>query len=228
MPLHDWTDRDGFEGLHGLWMAELVRILRVALPAGYRAIIGTTPLGLVGLETVKPDVGVRNGAANPPANPAGAIPDPDVELAVAFLDEDPTVQVVRNGRLVAVIELVSPRNKDRPTAREKYGGRYAGYLVGGVHLLLVDVHRRPVGFSFAQAINAELGEALPASAAPSAVSYRVGPSAAFGGRMLGVWQRSLTVGDPLPAMPLPLTYDDAVMVDLEGTYAEAAHLAYID
>ncbi|MBX9579581.1 MAG: DUF4058 family protein [Gemmataceae bacterium] len=228
MPLHDWTEREGFEGLHTFWMTELIRAIRPELPPGYRAVIGTTPVGLVELESVKPDVSVRNGTGHPPRRPPATVPAPDVEVAVAVLEEDPTVQVVKSGRLVAAIELISPRNKDRPAARQKYAGRYAGYLHGGVHLLLVDVHRRPVGFSFAQAVSAELGEALPAAPAPSVVSYRVGPAAAFGGRLLDVWHRPLVVGEALPEMPLPLTYDDAVMVDLEGTYSRAAHDAYVE
>ena len=54
--------------------------------------------------------------------------------------------------LIAAIELISPRNKDRPSSRETYLTRYLGYLLESVHLLLVDVHRRPIGFSFADRI----------------------------------------------------------------------------
>lgn len=228
MPLHDWTDRDGFEGLHGLWMAELVRSLKATLPPGYRAVIGTTPVGLVGLETAKPDVSVRNGTGQPAATSGRAIPQPDAELAVAVLEEDPTVRVVKNGQLVAAIELVSPGNKDRPSARGYYAGRYTNYLRGGIHLMVVDVHRRPLGFGFPALIATSLGEPLPAPPAPSVVSYRVGPAAAIGGRMLEIWERPLAAGEPLPEMPLPLTYDDAVLVDLEGTYSRAARDSYLD
>ena len=53
------------------------------------------------------------------------------------------MQVERAGRLGAAVELVSPRNKDRPAGRDQYAGRCLNYPLGGVHLLLVDVHRRP-------------------------------------------------------------------------------------
>ena len=105
---------------------------------------------------------------------------------MATLEEDTSVQVERDGRLIAVVELVSPRNKDRPTAREQYAARYLSYLRAGVHTLLVDVHRRPIGFSFPQLIATSLDQALPALPAPSAVSYRVRAPAATGGRMLAV------------------------------------------
>lgn len=227
MPLHDWTDRPGWEGLHIFWMTEIARALRAELPPGYRAVIGSSPLVAVGAVPVKPDMVVTNGSESPPAPAPAAALEPDVEVAVATLEEDASVQVERAGRLVAVVELISPRNKDRPAAREQYAARYLSYLRGGVHLMLVDVHRRPLDFSFPQLIAESLGEALPAPPAPSGVSYRVGAAAATGGRMLAVWQHRFVVGEPLPTLPLPLTLDAAVSVDLEGTYSRAAADSYV-
>jgi len=230
MPLHDWTDRDGWEGLHLFWMTEIARALRATLPPGYRAVIGSSPLVAIGPAPAKPDVAVATNGHAPNGHttaPASA-PEPDVEVAVATLDDETTVQVERNGRLVAVVELVSPRNKDRPSAREQYGSRYLGYLRGGVHTLIVDVHRRPLNFSFPQLVATELGEPLPNPVAPCAVSYRVGAPAATGGRMLAAWRHDLTAGEPLPSVPLALTLDDAVMIDLEGTYSRAAIDSYLD
>lgn len=230
MPLHDWSDRSGWEGLHTFWMTEIARALRAELPPGYRAIIGSSPFVTIGSELGKPDVAVATNGHAPnghTSSPASA-PEPDVEVAVATLDDETTVQVVRNGRLVAVVELVSPRNKDQPSAREQYGSRYLGYLRGGVHTLLVDVHRRPLDFSFPQLIATEFGEPLPNPVAPCAVSYRVGAPAATGGRMLAAWRFELLAGEPLPSAPLALTLDDTVMVDLEATYARAAIDSYLD
>jgi hypothetical protein len=214
--------------MHIFWMTEIARALRADLPPGYRAVIGSSPLVAVGVAPVQPDVAVTNGPSHPPASTSSATPEPDVEIAVAMLEEDASVQVERAGRLVAVVELISPRNKDRPSAREQYAARYLSYLRGGVHLLLVDVHRRPLDFCFPQLIAADLGEPLPAPPAPSAVSYRVGAAAATGGRLLAVWQHPLGIGESLPTMPLPLTPDVAVVIDLEGTYSRAAADSYIE
>lgn len=228
MPLHDWTDRRGWGGMHTYWMTEIARALRPALPPGYRAVIGPSPYLAIDLARVEPDVSVTGAATpRPPAGSATSA-EPEVEMAVATLEEELTVQVVEGQRLVAAIELVSPRNKDRPAARGHYANRYLSYLRGGVHLLVVDVHRRPIGFGFPAVIAAGLGEPLPAPPAPSAVSYRVGPAAAFGGRMVGVWPRPLTAGEPLPEMTLALSYDATVTVDLEGTYSRAARDNYLD
>ncbi|HWE94609.1 MAG TPA: DUF4058 family protein [Tepidisphaeraceae bacterium] len=237
MPLHDWSDLQGWEGVRLLWLAELLRQVKGVLPAGFRAYLGSGPAMAVGAPRGRPDVAVRShGFDQPEPGAAGwrstdsssVAPDPDVEIAVATLDPDPALLVERDGQLIAAVELVSPRNKDRPLARTTYLNRYAGYLIEGVHLLLVDVHRRPAGFSFADGIAAELQiPGQPALPAPMAVSYRVGQPAATGGRLLAIWRRPLSPGQPLPPLPLPLTLDLAVQVELEPTYSRAAADAYL-
>ena len=151
-----------------------------------------------------------------------------MEVAVTSLEPAPSLFVERDGRLVAAVELISPRNKDRPVARATYSARYAGYLIEGVHLMLVDVHGRPAGFSFADHIAEELQiPNQPPLPPPVAASYRVGEPAATGGRLLAIWRRPLTPGAPLPVLPLPLEVETAVPVDLEATYARAAADAYL-
>ena len=237
MPLHEWADRMGWEGVQTLWLTELLRWVKPRLPAGYRAYIGAPPTLAISAPTERPDVGIREwpgdrGPDVPPPTegpPAGdgEIPAPEIEVAVASLDPGLALQVERQGRLVAAVELISPRNKDRPVARDTYLARFLGYLLEGVHLLLVDVHRRPLNFSFAGRIAQELQLRQPPSPPPVAVSYRVGEPAATGGRMLAIWRHALETGKPLPITTLPLTVDQAVSVDLEMTYMQAAADAYL-
>jgi hypothetical protein len=233
MPLHDWTDRPGWDGVHHLWITELLRWIKPRLPAGYRAYIGTAPTVAIGAPAERPDVHVRQWTEEqpPPSNPPSAnsplSEEPDEEIAVAAIDPSTALYVETQGRLVAAVELVSPRNKDRLVARTTYLGRYVGYLLEGVHLLLVDVHRRPLDFSFADHIAIELHMTQPALPPPMAVSYRVGGPAATGGRILGIWRRPLTVGAALPVLVLPLTVEVGVSVDLEQTYSRAAADAYL-
>jgi hypothetical protein len=144
------------------------------------------------------------------------------------LDPQTAIHVKVRGQLVAAIELISPRNKDRPEERANYTARYRNYLIDGVHLLLVDVHRRPLMFSFSDALDAAVGLERPPLPAPLAVSYRIGEKAEKGGRYVAFWRRQLVVGQPLPTMPLSLTVHQAVEVDLEGTYRRAAEAAYLD
>ena len=234
MPLHDWTNRSGWEGVQHLWIAELLRWIKPRLPGDYRAYIGSAPLLAVGAPSEKPDVvGVRQwtGEQTAPSTASVLQPatpeEPDEQIAVATLGPGKALFVEYHGRLVSTVELVSPRNKDRPLARTTYLARYMGYLLEGVHLLLVDVHPRPVGFSFADQIAQELQIRQPALPPPFAVSYRVGEPAATGGRILGIWRRPLMTTHPLPGMVLPLDLDLKVTVDLESTYNQAAADAYL-
>ena len=235
MPLHEWTNRPGWEGMRHLWITELLRWVKPRLPEGYRAYIGSAPLLAVGAPGGRPDVHVHRWAAGtdpeggrPPASIAGNALEPDIELAVATLDPGTSLWVEKGGRLVAAVELISPRNKDRPSAREAYLARYLGYLLESVHLLLVDVHRRPIGFSCADRIAAELSIDQEPLSPPLAVSYRVGEPAATGGRLLAIWRRALTPGSCLPTLPLPLTTHAEVLIDLERTYSAAAVDAYLE
>ena len=230
MALHDWNRLDGWEGVHDIWLVELLRHVKARLPPAYRAYIGSTPALSVGAGDQKPDVAVRRWhPENPPAtSPAKSQPDSE---GVALLSRDPqtAVHVTLRGRLVAAVEVISPRNKDRPSSREQYLSRYLGYLVQGANLLLVDVHPRPLSFSFADAlaVEAEIPDQPPLPA-PLAVTYRVGEEAPAGGRFVAVWRRALAVGQPLPELPLPLTVHDAIPVDLEETYRRAAADAYLE
>ncbi len=234
MPFHDWTDRPGWDGMHLLWISELLRWVKPRLPEGYRAYVGTAPLLAVGAPPERPDLGVRSWGAvedvRPPeaSGEAASSEGPDVEVAVAAIDPGTSLMIERRGRLVAAVELISPRNKDRPTARASYLARDLGYLLGGAHLVVIDVHARPVGFSFADAIAAEFSMTQPPCPAPAAVSYRVGEPAAEGGRFLAIWRRPLVVGAPLPTIPLPLAIEAAISIDLEMTYSRAAADAYLD
>jgi hypothetical protein len=234
MPLHDWSDRPGWEGMHHLWITELLRWVKPRLPVGYRAYIGSAPLLAVGAPADRPDVGVRSWSPTQATRvPGPAVAqtstdptEPDEEIAVATLDPETAVYVERQGRLIAAVELISPRNKDRPIARSAYLARYLGYLLEGAHLVLIDVHRRPVAFSFADHIATELKLEQLSRVPPMAVSYRVGEPAATGVRLLAIWRRPMTVGDTLPPIPLPLTSEQEVTLDLDQTYARAAEDAY--
>ena len=134
MPLHDWSDRPGWEGMHHLWITELLRWVKPRLPVGYRAYIGSAPLLAVGAPVDRPDVGVRSWSPaeatrlpGPPFGETSTDPaEPDEEIAVATLDPETAVYVERQGRLIAAVELISPRNKDRPDCTECLPGPLPG------------------------------------------------------------------------------------------------------
>lgn len=236
MPLHDWSNSRGWDNVHLLWIVSLLHWIQPRLPEGYRAFVGTAPRLSIGRPASKPDLSVRRfpSGQDPALRPeaATAIADdggaPDFETTSAALEEDAAIFIEVDGWFVAAIELVSPRNKDRPDSRDASTGRYLGYLKDGVNLLLLDVLPRPAGFSFADRLAESLGVEQPATPAPFAVSYRVGEPTPDGGKFLAVWRRPMVVGEPLPTITLPLTVHRGVAIDLEQTYAKAAADAYLD
>lgn len=223
MPLHDWSDRHNFGGLHTLWTVEIYRALGRALPAGYEAHLGSSPFVSVGGDLAFPDVGVRR--TEEPIETAQLSPNgrqPDATIDVLDISEDTVAMVTRDGRLVAAIELVSPRNKDRPASREQYASHYAAYVLSGVSVLVVDIHRRPAAFSFSRAIGEAIGHQTPAGPAPEWVAFGVGHPSASRGRFVDIWRRPLVVGERLPEAAVPLDPDEVFWLDLEATYLIAA------
>jgi Protein of unknown function (DUF4058) len=232
MPLHDWRDDRGWDSMHLVWLAQLLDWVQPRLPDGYRAYLGSVPAMTIDVPNGRPDVSVRQWPAAPPEGATGvsmaAGTEPDEEAVATFtLDPQRAVHIDLHGQLIAAIEVVSPRNKDRPAARERYLGRYAGYLRQGIHLLLIDVLPRPAGFSFADALAGNLGLTQPACPVPCAISYRVGEPVPEG-TVLALWRRPLQIGQPLPVVPLALGPQLRVPIDLEHTYREAARRAYLD
>jgi hypothetical protein len=230
MPLHDWRDERGWDGVHLLWLTQLLDWVQPRLPEGYRAYVGAVPALTLESAGGRPDVTVRGWQERPAGTAAGAVLTPDREAVATFtLDAQRALHVDWHGQLVAAIELVSPRNKDRLDSQERYARRYLSYLRQGVHLMLVDVFARPAGFSFADALSADLGLGEAPLPSPLAVSYRVGaavPRDDEMGTAVAIWSRSLAVGQSLPELPLALD-GEAVVIDLEATYREAARRVYL-
>ena len=132
----------------------------------------------------------------------------DVRVEVLSEDGDP--------RLAAAIELVSPRNKDRPQSREAFAAKCAEHLRHGCGLVVVDVvtSRRA---DLQADLFATLGAESQASVSSlSAISYRsIGREAE--GQLLA-WPASLELGRPLPTIPLWLGAELSVPLDLEASY----------
>jgi hypothetical protein len=221
MPLHDWTDDRGWDNVHLIWLNQLLDWVQPRLPEGYRAC----------LVAVRGMRGEGRAATIP--RPSSLAPRPfdapDQEAVATFsLDPQRAIHIDWKGQLIAATELVSPRNKDRPASRTRYLGRYVGYLRQGVHLLLIDVLPRPRDYSFADAIADDLGiaQAPTPTPVPCAISFRVG-EALPEGTLVASWRRPMQLGQPLAVIPLALDTKQAVSIDLEQTYQQAAKRAYL-
>jgi hypothetical protein len=234
MPLHDWKDERRWDGVHLLWLAQLLDWIQPRLPPGFRAYVGSVPALTLEAGNGKPDVTVR-GWRSPQraATPSGSVAlAPDRETVATFtLDPQRAIHVDWHGQLIAAVEVVSPRHKDRLGPKARYSRRYLSYLRQGVHLMLIDVFLQPTGFSFADEISADLGLGDPPTPPPHAISYRLGglvPRGEAMGTQIAVWSRPLRAGQPLPELSLALDEDQAVVIDLETTYHEAARRVYLD
>ena len=123
MALHDWSMTAGWERVHHYWITELVRDLKSNLPPGYRAHMETTPL-VISPGSRRPGVSAAQRVPRPlpPEYEERPIPEPDFAVELATLEEDElSLTVVQDAQVVAVIELISPRNKDRPSERRSCG-----------------------------------------------------------------------------------------------------------
>ena len=123
-------------------------------------------------------------------------------------------------RLAAAIELVSPRNKDRPQAREAFSAKCADRLRHGCGLVVVDMVTTRRADLHVELLGALGAEAVPAAGSLSVVAYRpVGRDT--DGRLLA-WPSALEIGRPLPTVPLWLLgVSAAVPLDLEASHAAA-------
>src|SRR5262249_52574373 len=120
------------------------------------------------------------------------------------------------GRVVSVIEIVSPGNKGSRSALRSFVEKSVDFLKHGVHLLVVDLFppsvRDPQGIH--KAIWDEI-EDQPFELPPE-------KSLTLGAYVAGVPKTAsvepVAVGDPLPDMPAYLDPDSWVPVPLEATY----------
>lgn len=129
--------------------------------------------------------------------------------------------VVRHhlGRIIAVIEIVSPGNKHSRAAVREFVEKSVALLRAGVHLLVIDLFpptpRDPHGLH--KAIWDEIEEEefqFPKGKDRMIASYKTGEEHVANLELRGV-------GDSLPGAPLYLTQTYYVQVPLEATYQSA-------
>ncbi|HEY3789124.1 MAG TPA: DUF4058 family protein [Urbifossiella sp.] len=121
-----------------------------------------------------------------------------------------------DGDVVAVIEIVSPGNKDSGHAVKSFVREAVEFLNAGIHLLIVDLFppskRDPQGLH--KGIWDRLRDEefrLPPDAPLTVVSY-------LAGMAIRAFVEPVAVGQALPDMPIFLTSNRYVLCPLESTY----------
>jgi hypothetical protein len=244
MPLRDHfrppvSKKASWEGFHGGWPMVIVQQLRKQIPPGFvaepRVHLGTFMEIAVGaLESNDaPRAGASSGNGNggtatavwTASSPAVAVdtePPDEYEYEVRIFD------VERERQLVAAIEIVSPANKDRPESREAFVAKCAALLRKGVAVSIVDLVtiRR---FNLYAQLMAFIGHPDPIMTAHGPPIYAAScrwPTKGARAR-LETWPHIMTVGQPLPTLPLWLADSLVVALDLEQSYEQACHDLWI-
>ncbi len=242
MPLRDHfrspvNDHHHWSEVHGQWPGEIVRQLLHLLPTGFRAapkvVLGSpfeVDVSAHDLDSRDPDIDPTSGGGT--ATLTALSPTLTVETDQTEQSEyEVRIYDAERGRqLVAAIEIVSPSNKDRPSTRELFVGKVGSLLQQGVSVSVVDLVTVRQASLYAEVL-ALFGRTDPTLATPPphlyavtfrtrAVLWRKRKRRQF----LDAWYYPMTVGQPLPVIPLWLTDELRVMLPLEGGYEETCRI----
>lgn len=233
MPLRDhFRPRLSWEPVHGGWPMVIVQRLNRQLPAEYSAqpnihLGSQFEVDIATFDSptdgVDGQVNDHGAGAIQPSGELAAAPAPTLTLETEIADFDEYEVKVHDdiGRLVAAIELVSPANKDRPDSRNQFTTKCATLLQKEVTVVLVDVVTHRQVNLYAELLS-RIGERDPAlgtePCATYAVTLRWRPRGRTG--RLETWYHELSVGKPLPDLPLWLSDELAVKLELEASYEQ--------
>lgn len=239
MPLRDHfrspiNDRHRWDAVHGQWPGEIVRTLFDLLPAGFVAeprVYHPAPFEV--------DVSMAEEDDRPPlatsvfggtATLVAPVPTLTVPADLTELDEYEVLvyDVDRLRTLVAAIEIVSPANKDRPESRQQFVSKVAALLRQDVCVAIVDIVTIRQANLYVELL-ARLDRTDPALAKPTvlyAVTLR-GRKPPKQQSLLDAWFYPLTLGQPLPTIPLWLGPELKIDVPLEPGYQEVCRLLRI-
>jgi hypothetical protein len=220
-----------WESFYAAWMAALADTLNTqCLPSPFFAEEQVRPgpgeeTDFAILEKVSlGSINLNSSANGSPTNPPWAPPAPPLVLPVPFADVFEVLVYSTEGgpSLAAAIELVCPSNKGRSEHRRALAVKCVSYLCQGVGLILVDVvtnRQANLHNEMMRLLDATQPFHLPAEAAQYAVAYR--PVRCRGKERIELWPETFGAGDALPTLPLALTGELCVPVDLEATYLDA-------
>ena len=225
MPIHDWSRVPSglFHDFHQTWSIHIKSALNSGLlPRGLSALVeqraGTREADVLTVESRKlPKISGTTGSGalltmDPPST--SIVRKTTKEI---YADRSNRVVVKHHlGRIVAVIEILSPGNKDSRAAMRDFVDKTIDFMRRGVHLLLIDLFppspRDPFGIH--KAIWDEIHDEpfqFPPGKDRILASYEMGNARA-------AYVEPIAVGDVLPAMPLFLMVGSHIRVPLEPTY----------
>jgi hypothetical protein len=237
MPLRDHfrspvNDTHSWDEVHGGCPMEIVRDLTTILPSGFRA-APKVHLGSpfeVDVSAYELDARQPNGAESEGVTSTIASPSPTLTVEADLTEQDAyevrIYDTERGRRLVAAIEIVSPSNKDRPDTRDIFAGKVASLLQQDVCVCLVDLVSVREANLYAELLKL-LGRSDPALGSVPPHLYAVtlrGRKPPKRRPLLDAWFYPMTIGQPLPTIPIWLTPNLRISLPLEPSYQETCRV----
>jgi hypothetical protein len=244
MPLRDHfrpplDDMRHWEGLHGGWPMMIVANLRRKLPrryfaeprvhSGASAEIDVATFENEGDDVLAAGNGNDNGGV---ATAVWAPPRPTLAVATDLPAQDVyEVHVYdekRHCRLVAAVEIVSPANKDRPEHRRAFVSKCAGLLRERVSVVIVDVVTTRAPNLYGELLDL-IGKSDPSLSPEPPPLYATAcrTTKRANDWTLETWAQPLTLGQPLPTVPLWLADNLAVPLELDESYEQSCSILNI-
>jgi hypothetical protein len=225
-----------WEGFHGQWPGEIVRALLDKLPDRYfaepRVHAGSSAEIDVATFHEHETSAQGNGKSGngSVATAVWAPPRPTLSVVTDLpAPEEYAVQVFdakRNCRLVAAVEIISPANKDRPEHRKAFVAKCAGLLQDRVSVILIDLVTTRT-FNLYHDLLDLIGQTDPSVRVDGLYAAACRGTKKGADWLLETWSRSLTIGQPLPTLPLWLADDLAIPLELEESYEETCRILRI-
>lgn len=223
MPIHDWTRvrANRFHHFHQTWTPLIAAALnRDVLPDGYLAMTEQITGG------PEPDVVTLSLPIQPGEGAAAGLAVEAHPLKTRIQTQSDAVTYARkanrvtirhpDGQVIAVIEIVSPGNKDSQHAIRSFARKATELLHAGIHLLIVDLF--PPSKRDPQGIHKVIWDRIKDEPFELPSDKRLTLAAYSAGTTLTAYIEPVAVGDTLPNMPIFLTSDRYVPCPLEATY----------
>jgi hypothetical protein len=218
MAIHDWSSVSAgiFHDFHLGWVTELQRVLNVgSLPRGYYAMTERTES--VEAESSKEGTAIAQASSHA-ANMEMGCAVTMTETALLLRQRRIVVRKDVNDEAIAILEIVSPGNKEKRAALDQFVDKAAGAINEGLHLMVLDLF--PPGPFDSRGIHGAIwgrmgGAYEPPPGKPLTLA---GYSS---GQVVTCYVEPTAVGTELIPMPLFLTPDRYVNVPLEPTYLGA-------
>ncbi len=223
MAIHDWTRVRAcrFHHFHQTWITNLAASLNSGrLPAGFFALAERSIVGreadVVALELTPP------AAISSFSGMAIAVAPPSARFVIRSEAANYARKADRisirhpDGDVVAVIEIVSPGNKDSRHAIRAFARKAVEFLQAGIHLLIVDLF--PPNRRNPQGIHKVIWDRLRDEPFELPLDKPLTLAAYSAGSEIVAYIEPVAVGEILPDRPIFLAHDYYVNCPLEATY----------